>query len=730
MAIEQINIKIYDTVDNSVVLSEEQTQHGAPQLKFKGDDDEYQPIITSEFSFNMLVPDAADGKFLHLFTGSESRYLVKLFDATDSENLVELWRGNLLPELYNEPYANGSFFVSFAATDGIGQLKNKQLATNYFSGKKSVIEIIAKCLEQTSHNLPIYVAKAITNAVVNTKAGEIEIDTALFYDAEKKEKDSTFSVLEKAIAAMGCQLYQWQGCWYLIGINRKYDTTIYFEKYSSLGVFIENTSVTRDVKFAKFNGTPSITMVPPLKTVTVNYEINAEDDILPDDIVKQNREPGFYNDIKYWEKTESVADAILISLLYKGEFGNYGNIYLSEPFYIQIIGYNISSTNLEQNYLSLENPIYIEGGVIEQTKLDIEIEGEFKVNDTITNNDLLDFQEQLFYEILLNNETFVTNKSTATTDDIFNFEIEKVDDLTASFVVQLQSFPINESGYIDVKLHPGLNDATVSNGIDAVVYKKLTINHSDWNPDSKHLLERDIDYSTNHDVTIDFASSISDLATNKFYVNENVTFSGMEVVIPEINEELAIIGIYVREVEYPYGTRYENQLILSEYDYQLATQYTYSLYVKRQGTTGYEQLYNLSFFENEGVYTMFQVGITSTDAHFITAGDELFIKVPEETITQTDRNYLLKYWKRFNQIEQLSWLQCIQRLYHTIASEPKVKIEGELFEIVSPMDIMQFNFLENKNYNISSLTMDFSEGTTNNIILFENMNKTITDYIE
>jgi hypothetical protein len=127
---------------------------------------------------------------------------------------------------------------------------------------------------------------------------------------------------------------------------------------------------------------------------------------------------------------------------------------------------------------------------------------------------------------------------------------------------------------------------------------------------------------------------------------------------------------------------------------------------------------------------MFQVGITSTDAHFITAGDELFIKVPEETITQTDRNYLLKYWKRFNQIEQLSWLQCIQRLYHTIASEPKVKIEGELFEIVSPMDIMQFNFLENKNYNISSLTMDFSEGTTNNIILFENMNKTIINYIE
>ena len=121
MALENLNILINDTYNIAASDVVKYTQQGSPVLIYNGSDDEYQPIMASELSFSMLVPNAEDARFFYLFTGNETRYEVQLEDVTDINNPVILWQGFLLPDNYSEPYENSSFFVEFTATDGLGR---------------------------------------------------------------------------------------------------------------------------------------------------------------------------------------------------------------------------------------------------------------------------------------------------------------------------------------------------------------------------------------------------------------------------------------------------------------------------------------------------------------------------------------------------------------------------------------------------------------------------------
>src|SRR5690606_21071703 len=135
---------------------EKYTGLGDPVLSYSGGESLFTTIMSSKFSFSILNETAEDGKFLDLLTGEERRFLIEVRKVfPDSLNpwdpAVEIgsdmiWRGFLLPDIYSEPYKNGSFFVGFTATDGLDVLKTKPFL---FYKTGSVIDYISKCLWET-----------------------------------------------------------------------------------------------------------------------------------------------------------------------------------------------------------------------------------------------------------------------------------------------------------------------------------------------------------------------------------------------------------------------------------------------------------------------------------------------------------------------------------------------------------------------------------------------------
>ncbi|MEQ4655539.1 hypothetical protein ABN092_22995, partial [Providencia rettgeri] len=164
-----IIVKIIDTHTNALVegysstdvfeTEENLAAKASILLNYEGADDKYGALMRSRLSFDLLDADAQDGKFYHLFTGSETQFKVELW--TNEDEL--LWQGFLLPDQYSEPYKNGCFFVSMTATDGIGLLRGKDLGydSNYYEEDKSVIDFLTACLKSTGLKQDLYLSPSI-----------------------------------------------------------------------------------------------------------------------------------------------------------------------------------------------------------------------------------------------------------------------------------------------------------------------------------------------------------------------------------------------------------------------------------------------------------------------------------------------------------------------------------------------------------------------------------------
>src|SRR5690606_29646934 len=90
----------------------------------------------------------------------EPRYRALVYTTTQTN-----WPGFILPDAYSEPYTDGPIPVKFRATDGLGRLKGKYLPDDFYKDEKSVVKILAKCLELTGLGLNFRFAPAIENSV-------------------------------------------------------------------------------------------------------------------------------------------------------------------------------------------------------------------------------------------------------------------------------------------------------------------------------------------------------------------------------------------------------------------------------------------------------------------------------------------------------------------------------------------------------------------------------------
>ena len=739
MSINKLNILINDTtgVIGTDVLK--RTQRANPHLVYNGGDTEFQPIVASKLSFNMLVENAVDAKFLHLFTGDETRYEVQLEDA---ETGTIYWQGFLLPDLYQEPYENGSFFVDFTATDGLGRLKNKYLSNSFYKDVKDIPEILGACLQLTGLNFNTIIAPAITNAAATITVKDVEIDTSNFIKDNKKQ--DAYTILEGLLTTMGCRLFQWQEKWYVVGINRFNSEEVYCEFYTpqGYGYVADNIeSFNRTIKSVKFESTPQITAIPPIKTVSIDWSKNTTSSVLPTDVVYQIPLNEGYTDAvpRYWQQIGSGWDMLLTGKSYFGysvtlfSFTSQSPYLINDPFYLSLTD-SVASASIESNYATLQSGVYIKGDIGLNKTIDVSIKfiiwyGE-DVSSEVANGD---FAQKVLYEILVDNTILASNKAAFDVDGIYDYEfnISASTTFKVEGTLTIKDLVVNSSGELNVKLHPVITMASATS-IKRIIYTDLEIEYkSDDEESDTFTKSRNIDFTTSTEITVPFGGDRSDLTYNNIQVNEFVTFTPYDIVIEA--EDVAIAT--ESYLYYSYNptlfayysgptTVWEMVIQLNEVSYNYLNKYRENIYIKRAATGDFELLTDYFLYENNvRGYVLTQVDAVSP----ILEADELYVRIPSQTITETNRNYLRAAWKRFNVTENVAYLDALARVYHSTIKSTKFKIEGNVFGLITPLDILQFNYLNAKNYNAVTLDLNLSEGQTQ-VTLIESVNKEITDY--
>lgn len=551
---KQVIVKIIDTTTNKLVrdfssedifeTEENQAAKASILLNYEGADDKYGNLMTSSLTFDLLVSDARDGKFYHLYTGSETKYKVELWT---NENQL-LWQGFLMPDQYSEPYKNGCFFVSMTATDGVGLLRGKEFEGSYYEKENSVIKYITTALRETGLNQELYFAPAI-EATNGFRWDEIYVSGKLYREEPKKSDveflpsssmDNVYDVLERLVHDLGCRLFTYDNKWFLIGYNQQHRSSIEFFHYDVNGGYKGRVKQEVSSKKVTFYMNPNITVVSPWKTVVVSADLD-EDNTLVDEEYYKHEGTLFSSDpSKYW-RIVGGADIgwtprdgkWIATWTHQGQL--IPDFKASTPTLLGATNFR-TEDNVVGSYLELKDRIWIEKSdnmfVLKYFEFELELlsESGLSEKDNYENNE---YANVLRYELLLNNEVLRSNFPNSPNyledaleldynDNSYEYKeevhknknfIEKRRNLSGK--IKIDKLNIAKSGWLQLRIYPPVIKNSKRPEFHTTAIKKLLIKliaKKDY--EAKRV--RQIDYTTKKDVELFHIDNAQDNTHKRF----------------------------------------------------------------------------------------------------------------------------------------------------------------------------------------------------------------------
>lgn len=774
MNITNIIVKIIDKFTNSRNLIEEFTAVGAPKLIYNGADDKYQPIMASEFQFNLMVNDKTDGKFFHLYTGNEKRYLVTVED--QDNNL--LFEGYLLPDFYSEPYDNGVIFVDLTATDGIGSLKANFLPNQYYKQETSVIKLIAECLRFTKLDKNIVFAPAIESAATDYRWDEIAVNGAVYLEAEIEyrlfvgevmpKRKNAYEILELLLESLGCTLYGQGDTWFIEGINRKHEENQLVYNYDKNGTYQSINTITKDIVDLTFFKTPTIDIVSPWKTVNIDWNIDEDGEMIPPkklegiptgDVVFPS-----YEVSDFWKKTGQIGlNAYSKNFTKKWIIDGNLNIFqfgesekpiapfIFRSYYVPGTGLcGESLTQFESNYVSLSKLKYLKVSdeyVDRSFKVKILLHGAKENGGSFTTIDDGEFSKMFKYELRSNTSVILTSK--------FNLNSQIVEKLTCKIQeesttlsndmvagdsytetakrveasVQKEGVTLPNNGFFDVKLHAPISEVYTSPLFFGYTIAEMSIKYTEQKTWSDSFT-REIDFTTVKDIDIFHGDSIQDLSEKQFRFRRPIfgTTGGFGTVTILSYEKLFPLQPWF----YHYFISYQSYAAIIANPELFTVSFGGQDILMNDLSSGSVEAWSLTAGFG-GVYFIqinsqlidhpSGIGTNITDfLNLFVAESDVYIVgyLPED-------NEWRESWKRYGQTENIRYGVAMGRIYHDVQPEALVKIEGTYSGCMFPREIGRFLWRNIKEFIPTRLTIDFTKGRTTALFL-ESLHQNVTDY--
>jgi hypothetical protein len=548
-----LSIRIFDTYVNERVLIEELASANACNIDWNGGDDLNKEFITSTCVFNMLVPEADDAHFIHLFSGDEQRYRVEVVGIDAEENEQLIWQGFLLPDQYNEPYQQVSFFVDFTASDMVASLKGKFLPPWYYQNKLPIAKVIAYCLEFTGLTQNMIVKPSVIPDGGLFLWDSIAIDMRDFISGEKYE--DCFSILQKVLGSNLLSLTSYRGYWWLEGIHRKLEVETTNYQFDSAGVKIADIIVNKNVVdcAGSLQPTPNFTAQTPWRQVELTFKPNGSKNLFSDEIVRIPKEKQFYSNYK------SVGYNLPVSAIFQ-YFGLvklnnwirnltsdfllpiFWNAFASEPFtqnyaylYWRHSGsagasdYNLNESAALNQYIECPEKPFLKPGLLYEFEFQFTVDG---VNPAMSDSNFEENIEQGYYDrlvpfqIFINNIEKYSNRPSFSSTTNLRYEVDKINNGTGVYklVFKLKfNFSSDVEGELKLRiLMPIIQES--SGGLDNMSFErvivdlvKLTVIEG-YNENEDLIAFRDINYTTvlKHDLS--FSCSLDNSIKNSFAI--------------------------------------------------------------------------------------------------------------------------------------------------------------------------------------------------------------------
>ena len=733
MVAEYFNINIIDTTENNMPLVLERTQVNAPQLLYNGQEDHFGHLFTSELSFNILVTTNNDAQFLHLFTGSETKYKVTLELFVNNIPSIA-WEGFLLPELFNEPLKDEGYFVEFVATDGIGLLKQKELSLSFYKDKKSVIDILHSCLSLTGLSQPIIYAEALQNAGFTLDYQDLAIQTSAY---ASDTNASAYEIINYIIESLGCRLFTYKQNWYLIGLNRFAELSIAATKYppNSADNIIQPGvayTITRDILEQPYFATPTITALPVLKKAVVNWSHNNSKYILPEDVVTHY--PVNYdtdsNDrtVQYWQIVtnsgitlevwiKSLANILNINEDELTKDASYFGIIelrdrlerLNGPF-LSFTDSVANATALERRSAKLITPVYVNGATDLEKYASLKIEFFIIAESTATSEELetaFNNQEfnQHFFKLIRSDykEATVADSEEVLTNFIgfgaptgaFDFELsigtktilEQGTVNVVSGKLDIPKILLTKDGYYNLIIYPVVAHSLLT---DVKIYEKIEFTMSE-DATVTTSVERGVDFTTEHEVAIFHNGNEANRSPQSFLFSDDLMASLDAGTIPSVNS-LTATRFYSKEPVTINGVINYYSITFGFYDVDYYNvKNGYDVYMKKpDGTMSLvpASLYTIEENAAAGGKILKQIDyVPEQPSDYFQAADELHLIY---RLNYPDN--WLNTWRRFGVDESVAYDTALARMYVDIQKNMSYIFNGDYAFLVGPLDIIQYNY--------------------------------------
>lgn len=697
MALQNFSIEIYDTTLpawEQVPL--EKAQASTLILSYQGEDVKNLLMLPSTLEFTIEVnmappvdidePDyTTDGFFSHLFTGNETKFQVHLRDE-DQDKI--LWRGHLLPDQYTEPYTQGTFYVKLTATDGLARLRGKTLPDGMYRGRSSVAHIIANCLKLTGMTLPIWVSQGIINAAPDNRFREIN---KWFHNLKQegtgRPKDA-FNVLQELLSIIGCELFQQDDVWYIVGWNQFYKDGIAFDIYSPHGVLLPDPGlVNRAARYVQFLATPTIDIAAPFKRVIIENQSSEGVDLIPDYVAPQSFERYlFFQQPEYpkqWKSYLNTAQTTLSLVNVTGTVITFEDWEetddpVSETVYPCIskpVGNPLESFDY---WIEPANQFYVKAG----QKVSIHMELFARIRPLITNLD----NENFKYVIAINTTAIYSNRDLG---NILNLEINN--NTNGAFVfydakLEIESFTAPISGYLLLRIYP-IQDFNNTGALSFEAFGVKRLEFKILDELSPTVKERDIDFVTEQNFTV---------RINDVYAPEN-----QGIILDDRHSGFTLLPVWL--LPNPYFVEFSsvstinftNALGIQPHLIATVQNNITKLFLLRKDSDYYEYLKGAQLVTYPQAFYGF-LYINTIDDYKIQAGDRIYYKPNytgfdfEDTLERVEAR---QQWQKTEANTGTKRLhECLAELVHDIHPTEQIKLEGDVERFIFPMDRIRFRY--------------------------------------
>lgn len=757
--VRNFSLEIIDTYENERFLIEEFSQKDSLKLEWDGGDDIFQPVRASRLSFNMYVPDGADAHFLHLLTGDERRYMVRLKNIDPEGSITLLWQGFILPDTYSEPWKLGLLFVGFTATDMIGSLKGKYFKNWQHQNSMTLPEIIASALSFTGLQQMIYVSPVLVSAQVSGWLWRYVRYSLVNFGTDSDKKD-VYTILESVLTAQGLQITSFRGKWVIEGITRRNEGTVYFECYFPDGSFAENINVPINTVTPRWGKSPNLTAETPLGRVVMDVSASGRESVFTDDVVSKeiyltrcNLQANEYSAADFQNGYSSSKN------LY---WQNNGFAYLvigDDPYLIFRRGnYNYSTVISEatalNNNIKCGQSVSVVGGRKYVLTYDLEFQAALDqgtdANAVIAKFNNGDYDKYIYFVLKIGGVEFLSNRPGNQTVKMTRSDAEYITGGIKGMFKIDYTFIAPVTGALEFFILPMVGSFQ-SNSKDAIAYSlrpkvlKVVLNEKLENVESVRAV-RNIGYtkeiSVNQEITCTADSGVS----NSF--NYGAPVGSKELPVSYTNVGAAVdFQSYSAENPLVPGQMQEYDLLIALQGFDVP-QFIYEIVF---GTNAQQCLYLIKESGDEFVYDAIFVKTVNNARRFVgyrgyttpTPQYNFKPKIPIDfdvmpVIAEADKLVLrkglhnsvnpalLEDWVIYGFPEgtKQTYMKTLAYAYHCVRPDISFRLEGTAFGFVFPLQRVSFIYNgENRFFNPTRLTLDLFNAKTVAVAMESKLNQ-------